>query len=283
MHVSDRGDAFELVVTGRWTAEASDAVRAGDVDRLVLNHALGFDEPSLAFLEGLPVRELVIVDPRLSDLAPVHSLGATLHSLSVTTNPDLKVDLSQLPKLRSISAHWSQVAETVASARGVEVASLRSYGAADLMPLAPLERLVHLVMKDRPRLRSLNGLGNFPDLRLLEVYVAKDLSDIDALRNRSGLQEIALEGCRKIGRIDVLRGCVGLRRLNLSDCGELASLGPIRDLGALESLLVYGSTRIADNDLSPIAGLPRLRQLRMQSRRPYRPSVEEIQAVLPRE
>ena len=63
-------------MTGRWTQEAARAFGTGRAQRLVLNYALGFDEPSLDFLTGLPIRELVVTDRRLRDLSPVHSLGA---------------------------------------------------------------------------------------------------------------------------------------------------------------------------------------------------------------
>lgn len=271
-----------MVVTGPWTAEASAAVHAGQVDRLVLNYGLGFDESSLAFLEGLPLRELVILDPRLSDLEPIHSLGPSLRSLSVTTNPALKLDLGRLSGLRSLSAAWPQVSASIDAATGLRIAFLRGYRAVDLTPLAALSHLVELVMKDRPKVKSLAGLSAFPELRLLGIYLAKDLADIEDLAGRSAIEDLAFEACRKIARLDALAACSGLRRLNLSECGDLASLGPIRALDNLEHLSLFGSTKIGDDDLTPIEGLPRLRQLRMQSRRSYRPSVEEIQASLPR-
>ena len=283
MVVSDRGDAVEMVVIGAWTAEATAEVRAGQIDRLVLNYAHGFDEPSLGFLEGLPLRELVILDPRLSDLTPVHSLGATLQMLSVTTSPSLQVDLGQLPELRVLSAAWSQVEATIESAVGLEVAFLRDYKAIDLRPLAALSGLVELVMKDRPRLRSLVGLSKLTRLRRLGVYLATGLVDIDDLAGRNTLEELALQGCRNIDRLETLSGCTGLRKLNLSECGDLLSLAPIRSLVQLEQLLLFGSTRIVDGDLSPVVELPRLSKLRMQSRRSYRPSVEEVQASLLRD
>ncbi|MGL5825496.1 MAG: hypothetical protein ACRCYU_11890 [Nocardioides sp.] len=280
--VSDRGDAVEMVVTGPWSAEAAAAVREGGVDRLVLNYALGFDEPSLEFLEGLPLRELVILDRRLSDLDPVYSLGSTLRALSVTTDPASKIDLGRLPGLRSVSAEWSQVADSVESASDIRVAFLDGYQPVDLTPLEAMGNLTELVMKDRPKLKSLAGVSIFPELRLVGIYLAKNLVDIEELAGRPEIEDLALEACRKVSQIDFLAGCSGLRRLNLSECDEIASLQPIRALTNLEKVSLFGSTKIADDDLSPLAGLPQLQQLRMRSRRSYRPSVEEIQALLPR-
>ncbi len=280
--ISDRGDAVEMVVTGPWTQEAATAIRAGEVDRLVLNYALGFAEPSLDFLEGLPLRELVILSPQLSDLGPIYSLAPSLRTLRVTTNPALQLDLRRFPHLQELAAAWTQVAASIDAAAGVRTAALRGYQPADLTPLSALSGLVELVMKDRPKIKSLDGLSALPELRVLGIYLAKDLTDVEALRGRSGIEELALQSCRRITRLDPLSECTGLRRVDLSECGDLISLAPIGGLTNLTKVSLFGSTNITDNDLSPLLTLPQLRQLRMRSRRSYRPSVEEIQALLPR-
>jgi Leucine-rich repeat (LRR) protein len=280
--VSDRGDAVEMVVTGPWTREAADAAASGQVDRLVLNHALGFDSPTLEFLEGQPIRELVVLDPRLTSLEPVLTLAETLESLKITTNPRLTVDLCRLPKLRELGAAWPQVKQTIDTASGLRVAFLRGYEGGDLGPFTSLRLLTALTFKDRPRLRSLNGVSALPELQLLGVYLAKDLDDIADVAGSRALEDLALESCRKVTRVDALAACSGLRRLNLSECGDIQSLAPLAALTELEDLRLFGSTKVLDDDLSPIAGLPRLKSLRMQSRRSYRPSVADVQATLPR-
>jgi len=270
----------EMVITGPWTSRNAKAVASGKVDRLVLNYALGFEEPSLDFLDGLPLREVVVLAPHIVDLQPVYSLAPTLRALHVTTSPQLRLDLERLPKLEELAAAWAQVSDSISSARGLKLAHLRSYQPTDLTPLEGLIELRTLVMKDRPKVQSLRGLRNLTALTTLGVYLAKDLADIGELEGRDDLVDLALEHCRRVTHLDVLSACTSLRSLNLSECGEIASLGPIRGLTQLERVLMYGSTKIADADLSPLAELPRLRELRMQSRRSYQPSVEEVQAQL---
>lgn len=75
-------------------------------------------------------------------------------------------------------------------------------------------------------------------------------------------------------------GCVGLTRLNLSDDGDLASLAPLVAMDRLEVLRLFGTTKNLDGDLTPLTRLPRLRDLRMRSRRGYEPSLAEVQANL---
>ena len=95
-------DRHEVVVTGPWTQEMVEAVESGVADRVVLNHALGFEEPDLRFLEHLPIRELVVLDRRISDLAPVYTLASRLERLDLTVHPDVRVDLTELPRLRRL-------------------------------------------------------------------------------------------------------------------------------------------------------------------------------------
>lgn len=279
--VGDRGDHVEVVVTGRWSPEGAAAFETGGARRLVLNYALGFNEPNLDFLTGLPIRELVILDRRLTDLEPVYSLAPTLEVLHLTTSPTLHIDVSRFGNLVGLGADWAQVSSSIAGATRLSRVYFGHYGHSDLSPLAPLRALSDITLKDRPKLQSLTGLSKLPEIRRLGVYLAKDLDDVTDLQGRSGIEELELECCRKLSRLDDLAGCVGLRKLNLSECGDLASVRPLHPLTQLELLYLYGSTKIVDGDLTPIAELPRLTELRMQSRRHYRPAVADIQATLP--
>ena len=73
-----------------------------------------------------------------------------------------------------------------------------------------------------------------------------------------------------------------MRFFDLSEGGEVPTLAPLGGLVTLERLYLYDSTKVADGDLSPIAGLPRLKDFRMQNRRGYSPSVKEIQEAIAR-
>jgi hypothetical protein len=139
-----------------------------------------------------------------------------------------------------------------------------------------------LTIKDRPRVRSLNGLGELPLLEHLGVYLASDLCDVSDLAGRNLLRRVDLQACRRLRTVDDLRDCTGLRVLNLSEGGDLDSATPLSMLLELEELYVYGTTRFVDGDLSAIAALPRLTELRIQNRRHYRPTVAELRAEVQR-
>ena len=273
-------DRHEVVVTGPWTQEMADAVESGVADRVVLNHALGFEEPDLRFLEHLPVRELVVLDRRISDLAPVYTLAPRLELLHLTVDAGVRVDVAELPRLHDLSATWAQVEATIGAGQQLRRVALDSYKPEDLTPLAGLKNLSEIAMKDRPKIRSLAGLGELVLLTDLGLYAASELSDVSELRDRDLLRTLYLQACPKLGTVDDLAGCTGLRKLNIAEGGDLASAAPLGGLVALEELYAYGSTRFVDGDLSPLAGLPRLVELRLQSRRHYRPKVPDLRASL---
>ena len=278
--IASRPQGSEVVVTGPWSEQIGRHFESGEAERLVLNDALGFEEPDLEFLRGLPIRQLEVIDRRLSDLDPIYSLGSSLTSLSLVTDPSLSLDLNELPALTDLAADWEQVHRTLAVAGGLRRLYLGHYKADDLGPLGTMTELVDLTLKDRPRLRSLTGLAQPVMLQRLCISMAQRLEDTTALRQCTKLRELQLEKCRRLFRLDDIRACAELEFLNLGDCGDLESLEPLRGLTKLEVLYLYGTTRILNSDLSPVAHLPRLHDFRMQDRRTYNPSVADIQAAL---
>jgi hypothetical protein len=272
--ISPRRDGLEMVVRGAWSAEAAAAFRAEQVDNLVLNDGLGFEEPDLEFLRDLPVRRLVAICRWLPSLEPVHTLP--LESLQVVTHHKLSIDLRRLPRITHLSADWPQVRATISHGTLLENLYLGRYSEQNLLPLATSPHLTRLVMKDRPRLTSLEGLENFPSLTTLGIHLASFLSDFSALRTARSLRELQLESCRHLTTLDDLINLQAVEYLDLGDCRDIATAAPLSHLTNLRDLYLYGTTKFLDGDLTPLTTLPHLKDLRIQSRRHYSPSVTEI-------
>lgn len=273
------GIEFELL--GLWSPEAAAAFRESGADRLVANYARGFVARDLRFLVGLPLRGLEVLARTIDDLGPIHELGDTLESLAMTTGSGTQIDLSRLPQLRDISCDWRQVADSIAETDALERVSLLAYDCKDLQRLAHLRHLRALRMKERPALRTLEGVQRLSWLDTLEIYMAP-LHDITALAEATPpvLRALALSGCMQITDLDAVAACEALEELDVSECGAMTSLSPIAGLDRLHRLHLYGSTRVVDGDLAPLLGLHRLRDLRMASRRNYTPSLAEVKRQL---
>ena len=279
-HVEQVNGGATLVVTDSWSRQAERVLASGRVDGLDLNYAKGFKNTDLAFIRPWPLKRLDILDRTITDVTPIYALSSTLEWLSVQSAPAATIDLARLPSLTSVSAGWAQVSSSIGDLPGLTDLFLLSYSEVDLAPLRWNTRLVRLRFKDRPRLRSLAGLEALQSIEHLGVYLAP-LRDITALCDlpSTGLRELHLESCR-ISELSSVACARDLRFLNVSDCGEIESLRPLRGLHALEVLWLYGTTKVLDDDLTPITALPRLRELRLMSRKSYRPSVKGVETLI---
>ncbi len=265
------------MATGPWSVDAAAALRAGRADGLDLNYAKGFKDTDLAFIEDWPLTRVSLLARTVKDLGPLRRVANTLECLSVESGPAV-IDLGVFPCVTEVSASWEQIEESVGDAPQLESLYSGNYAAEDLLPLRHNTGLRRIRMKDRPRLRSLRGVERLPALDHLGIYLATSLDDFEPLGETTTLRELHLESCRSLSDLIPLATSRALRFLNIAECGDIASLAPIAPLLELDAVWLYGSTKIIDDDLTPLAGLPYLADLRIKSRRSYRPTVEQLQA-----
>jgi hypothetical protein len=277
--IEDAPGGRSLVVTGPWSDDAERALARGEADGLVLNYARGFCEGRLDLLDGSwPLRRLSVLDRSIIDLDPIGRLVG-LEELSVQAATDAVLDLQSLPHLRSISGEWALIGRTLGAVTELESVITWMFGEVDLHAFRDHVGLKTLTIKDAPYLESLAGLGNLPDLAALTIVGARRLHEVDEVGELSAsLRELKFEECPRIDAIDVVEPLVGLRFLGVSESGDIASLAPVGSLAQLETFYAWGSTRILDGDLSPLARLPRLKEIRMRNRRGYKPPVGELAA-----
>jgi internalin A len=279
--LEDEPEGRALVVTGPWTREAADLLARAEVDGLVLNYARGFCEGDLEFLAGLVVRRLKVLDRRISDLGPIARLGDSLEELSVQAAPRAELDLGAFPRLRSVAGEWGLLRGTLGAVDALRSVITWRFDEADLHAFRDHVGLKRLTVKEAPHLESLSGVADLDQLSAMGIFLARALSDIsDAGELASSLRELEFEDCRAIDALDDVEPLVNLRFLGFSECGDVESLGPIGSLEQLEVLHAWGSTRIVDGDLSPLARLPRLGEIRMRDRRGYKPRVADLVAAL---
>lgn len=273
----------EMVVSGSWTEDESRAVLAGH-DHVVLNYALGYESGPLDPIAGLPIRDLMILDRRLEDVSPILTLGETLEGLSLEVGNRGPLDLRRLPKLRLLYADWSQMQDHLHTCEGLEDLCIGRYRELNFDPLPDsLARVTRLRFVLRmTRLVSLDGVDRLANVKWLDISYAPRLADITAI---AGLRDaplawLAIDNCRKVTALEPLGALETLKYLSVSEGGDVQSVAPLRPLQSLEELHLHSSTRIADGDLTPLLELSSLKELRLASRRHYRPPVQEIEEAL---
>lgn len=268
-------------MTGPWSPNAERLVAEGAVDGLVLNYARGFQASDLEFLRPWPLRQLLVLDRGLRDLAPIGRLGETLESLSIEGAPGVPVDLGALPNLRWIGASWAIVEASFHRPAALAEAILVEYDARDLAPLATQPTLRKLEINVAPLLESIDGLDAFDRIERLQIAAARELADLAAITSgATSLTEFEVQSCLAVDAVDDLAALHELRLLGVNDCGRIETIGPVEALKELRVFLAWGSTRVIDNDLSPLLALPNLIELRMRDRVTYRPRVSEIQTLI---
>lgn len=280
--LEDTPEGRTLVVIGPWSDDAKGVLVRGEADGLVLNYARGFCEGSLEFLGRWGVRRLNVLDRGITDLGPIGRLGDSLEALSVQAAPSAQLDLGAVPHVRSVAGEWALIGDTLGEVDALEDVITWRFDEADLHAFRDHVGLQRLTIKEAPHLESLSGITSLPELAVLKVFLARRLSDIsDIAELAASLRELELEDCPAIDAIDDVEQLVGLRFLGFSECGDIETLAPVSSLEQLEVLYAWGSTRIVDGDLSPLARLPRLREIRMRDRRGYKPRVADLVSALP--
>jgi hypothetical protein len=287
-YIDNRPEGPTLVLTGEWKPAATEVLESGRVDGLVLGPSAGLGESTLEFLRPWPLRRFVVIDRAVADLRPIHRLGPTLEELNVETDPRVyrdprsHLELDQFPCLTKLSADWKQVRGTITDAARLSTLTLRRYSEEDLRPLIGSSRLTQVDLEHYPQVHSLEGAEELGRLTGLGVYYARKLTDISALARcrEAGLRRLELQASSGFAQIGCISRLRALERLNLSDCRVIESVTPLRPLRRLRELWMWGSTRVLDDDLSPLLTLRGLVSLRMMNRRTYVPSVRDVKAHL---
>jgi hypothetical protein len=276
-----RAQGTTLVLTGQWTPEAELVLLSGEADGLEVNYARGSRERDLEFLGQWPIRWMRILARTLRDVEPIYRLGDSLEELHIQTAKGVSVDLARLPHLTSIAADWEQVRRTIESTDSLQELTILRFAEPDLEMISKNSGLVKLVLKEAPYLESLTGLGALRSLIYLGIFSAKTLLDLSETRGATdSLRRFELEACPAVSRLTDICGLAELEFLGFSDCKDIESIASIASLQALEVVHAWGTTRVVNGDLVPLAALPNLTELRMRDRHEYHPRVAEIQAQL---
>jgi len=276
--LEDEPQGTTLVVTGPWSEEPAEVLASRRADGLTLNYARGFSGASLEFLDARwQLRRFHLLDRSIVDLSPVGRLGGSLEELSIEAAQTAELDLARLTRLRTLSGPWWLLSPTLSDVMELCELITFEFDEPDLRSIRDHAALRRLTIKDAPHLKSLSGIDDLTDLAEVRIQGAPRLRDISQLRWLGDcLVELWLEGCRGLGALDDIEPLARLRALYIGDCGPIESVAPLADLQQLEHLSAWGTTRVVDGDLTPLVGLPGLREVRMRDRREYQPRLRSF-------
>jgi len=208
--------------------------------------------PDPAFLEALHLfPELRTLRCELRGASgpglPAFTPGQELRSVTLTgCGEDL--DLSPLLQLSSLD--------------NVELSAGRRLPRLQVLGAVPREWTLTLESPAcADRLPELTGLDT---LTMLHLRGGNDLRDLGGLRARpKALQSLSLYGFPNLASLDGIERWQGLVTIEFFDCPQLTSFAPLASLTSLESVSP-GLFAESPRDLSPLASLPRLRELSLR-------------------
>lgn len=218
---------------------------------------------SLEALEGLPLRELYLVDNQVEDLSPLEELPE-LEVLYIGSNPaeDLS-PLASLKKLRELNLD-SWLAYEPESLAPLEELPVEELSLGNLFPrdgswraLGRMGKLERLWLWDPPwaALAALEDCGGVYDLKLGNCGEA----DLTALPVMPKLTSLAVFG--RMPSIEGIQKQAGLKWLSLCNQG-LADISPAAELPELLEMYIFD---VEVPDWSPLLDAPRLELVKVDT------------------
>jgi len=218
----------------------------------------------LEFLRFFPTLRRFAADAlwdSLTSLDGLRHLPADLQELGIGATR-AKLDLAILARFRELT--WlflegqTKHLEVIAGFGALDDLTLRSITMADLSLLLPLKRLRSLDLK----LGGTRDLGLLPrvgELRYLELWMIRGLTDVAAVGQISTLRSLFLQALPQVDALPNFRRATELRRIRLEGMKGLRDLSPLATAPALEGVELIDMRHMKAEDLAPLVGLPQLK------------------------
>ena len=190
----------------------------------------------------IPAAAIRAYGPVLDDLESVPSDATAVCAFGRSKGLALLRSLAGLQRLW-LSGVVERVWSTVQSLSLLRELVIHDYRAASLAVMPEFPALEVLALSGSPKLRSLDGLQRYGQLRQLILFDCCNYGDLRPLRTLSRLDTLCLEGGfskqLRVDSLEPLSGLVRLKRLRLASIrvGD-RSLRPLASLRKLESVFI---------------------------------------------
>ena len=261
---SNRPD-IELRVYGFYSSicDLSFVTRLPNVRRFTANclmRAVGVE--NLSSLKQL--EELSVGIYSLENFDFLTTLPVGMKSLFLGATKSKKPRLDALNRFRSLRKLYIEGQQNgivvLAELQELEELTLRSISTPDLEYLARLPRLWSLDIK-LGGIRNLSAIAGRENIKYLELWQIRGLSDISFISCLTGLQLIFLQALRNVSSIPDLSKLARLRRLYLENMKGLRDISAIRYAPALEQFIHVAAQNIRPVQYEDLVTHPTLEEL----------------------
>ncbi len=195
-------------------------------------------------------RFLDVVTPRLKRLF----LGRTQ-----SHKPDL-APLSRFTFLEKIYIEGQQRnIEVISQLENLQDVTLRSISTPDVSYLTPLRHMWSLDIK-LGGIKNLDATKGMENIKYLELWQIKGLSDIGFISTLTGLQYLFLQSLRQVAALPSLNRLGKLRRIHLENMKGLKEIGSLESAPALEEFAHWYAQNMQPEDYLPLLRNPSLKR-----------------------
>lgn len=261
MKVARRRDGrSEMFVTDEpWDPAYAEWFEDGTCDGLVIGaptRRKSGPAVDLAFLPDVAGLRSLRILSGVPDLSPVTRCSGLVR-LRLPGSATSELDLSGLRGLRELEVPWPVVARSLPLMASLDDLVLPEWKGASLSVLGPKPALRKLRLEASwNHVTDMEGAALLPALCELRLYDGR-LARSELLAGAAALEDVSLLSA-KTDTIAFVSSLALLQRLELENSSDIASLAPVADHPALREVIVSGSTRIVDGDLSPLLDNARL-------------------------
>jgi hypothetical protein len=238
--------------------------------RMTLRAYGGYDGSirDLEFLRFCPTLRRFAADAlwdRIKSLDGLRHLPDDLEELGLgaTRRPLRLSPLRRFRDLRSLFVEGPvHEIDVLSDLTAIDDLTLRSVTLPDLSLLLPLTKLRSLDLKlgGTKDLRLLPRIGQ---IRYLELWLIRGLTDLDPIGEMTGLRSLFLQALSAVRRLPDLSRCVALRRVHLETMKGLSDLAPLATAPALRDLVLIDLRQFGVADLEPLRNAPALRAVNL--------------------
>lgn len=207
------------------------------------------------------LQELDIGILELESFSFLYNVSPTLNRLGLHSTLSKKPSIgmiSRFPNLRTLYLEGQQKGiEAISDLPALEDLTLRSISTPNLDYVKGLNKLWSIDIK-LGGIRNLKALREMPQVKYLELWLVRQLTDLSPISEMTGLQRLLLQALRNVTALPDLSKLSRLRRIDLSEMKGLRDLSAIETAPALEEFLFTSASGWEPQQFRKLLEIPTL-------------------------
>lgn len=250
----------------------------------------GFSQEAYDILASGEIQMLTLNVGDWSDLGWLTDFKSSLASLSISAKDvdwlsigqlteltklsiddfKIKFDFSKLQKLKYLKMYSRRGhGDSMFRLPNLETLIINGWKDDDVTAFSELSKLKFIGLYHTRVLKSLKGLEKLSKLEGLDIEVAPNLTNVNAIGSLPHLKLLRLANCKRIASFDCLEKNHELLSLVIGTCSDIQSLSILKGMTKLDYLSFGSGTKVVDGDLSILYDLKSLRHCRYTQARHY--------------